>query len=47
VVKKLLLLIVGLAFALAFTSCGDQSSNQKKCVVSQKQLEKERHHKRW
>ena len=46
--KKLLLLILGLAFALAFTSCGDQDANQKKCrAISQKQLEKEKHHKRW
>ncbi|HEX2583466.1 MAG TPA: hypothetical protein VHL30_05055 [Chlamydiales bacterium] len=47
--KKLLLLIIGLAFALAFTSCDDQDPNNKKLKsVNKKQLtEKEKHHKRW
>ncbi len=49
IMKKLLLLMIGLAFALAFTSCNDQDANKKKCkTVNQKQLtEKEKHHKRW
>jgi len=47
--KKILLLIIGLAFALMFTSCDDQDGNKKKGqIAQQKQLaEKERHHKRW
>jgi hypothetical protein len=49
IMKKLLLLLIGLAFALAFSSCDDQDSNKKKCqAANQKQLgEKEKHHKRW
>jgi len=47
--KKILLLIIGLAFALFFTSCDDQDVNKKKTqIANQKQLtEKEKHHKRW
>lgn len=49
--KKLFLLIIGLAFALAFTSCVDQDVSKKKPkITNQKQLavaEKEKHHKRW
>lgn len=41
--KKLLLAILGLAFALAFTSCDDQDGK----VRDAKTLEKEKHHRRW
>jgi hypothetical protein len=48
--KKLLLLLIGMGFAFAFTSCDDQESIDKKCQVPKLPkhiVEKERHHKRW
>jgi hypothetical protein len=41
--KKLILAVLGLAFALAFTSCDEQG---KKCE-NQKGQDKEKHHRRW
>ena len=45
--KKLVLGVLGLAFAFALSSCGEQ--NQKKKLNSHKYPEKavERHHDRW
>lgn len=43
--KKMILALLGLAFAFAVSSCGDQG---KKCNQNKKNSEKiEKHHDRW
>jgi hypothetical protein len=51
VMKHVLLAIVGIAFALGFTS-GDEESKKRELmkqelIAKQTLLEKERHHRRW
>ncbi len=49
--KNIILAVVGLAFAMGFTS-GDQGSKRRdtskqELMAKQNVLEKERHHRRW
>lgn len=42
-IKKLLLAVLGIAFALAFTACDDQDQK----LNQSKNADKEKHHRRW